>query len=431
LHPTQHAAYIRPQLAPGASIPSDQLAVEALRRAEARAAELDAAFKAFMLRAEERERQLHQELQQEREKAREREHAMQIEMLRQQITQTQQAPKQTGPDMVQLVTALAPVFGTMFAASKDSSTKSLEVQQQGLQQLMQLIVAQGNKPQPDPLSALEKLAPILQLGQKDPAANAAMMEAMGNMQLQQMAMMAQMLETFGGQSDAPSPILEMVKTIAEGMVAMTQAANADQQRARMQQMAQLPAPQPQRQVIQQVPQQRPQAVPAQQPQRRANTPVPYQTIDAAVVPEATPKPMKLNPVMLNFLPAEFQAPEWKHIVVALHEGRPVEQVAAAIARQIGHLDEFNLLPAVLVDYHTNPAASLRALVQPLPVYTENAAYCEQVIDATIQAMLEFGVLQLAEPATDEEESEGEEEEDDVDGDGEAMPGDDVVAEPVN
>lgn len=419
-------------LAPGASIPSDLLAVDALRRAEARSAELEAKLTAMLQRAEERERALQEQLREERDKAREREHQLQLEMLRVQITQrTDNTPKRSlAEEMAPIVAALAPVLGTMVQASKESGAKSLELQQQGMQQLLNLIVAQGNKPQPDPLDTVAKLTPLLTATQKDPTANVAMVEAMGNMQLQMTGMMAQMIETFGAASsgDSTPPWLPIVQTIAQGMMQMSQAAQADQQRQIMlaQQQRQFAAPQapivvapPRPAVVPGTPTQSQSPTQPAQASQSGTSGVPFHTIDNTPPPVMPAAPIKLNAAMLDLLPNAFRTQEWKGIIVGLHERKPPDMIGTVIARHIGHLDEFEMLPDVLHDYHLDPPGALRRLVQPLPIFAADIAYCEAVIEHTVQAMLEHGVLQYADPENPEDEGD--------EGDGDEEPANELAA----
>lgn len=381
------------QLPPGASLASDQLAVDQLRRAEADRASLQAQLNAIQQRNEERERQLQEELRKAEEKARDEAHRAQLAIMQKQIellSTPKEPPKAAIAEYTPLIAALAPVLATMITAGKEQQQAMLAAQQQSMQQFMALMVEQSKRPQPDPLAAIEKLAPLLALNKPDTAANAALFETMGNLQLQNMGMMAQMVESLGSQGDSSSPWVEVLKQLAGNAVQVAQAWQADQQRQAIERQQQARALPPQ------VVQSRPIAAatptqPAAQTQQPA-PPVAYHTIPAQPARPTQMMPMKLTPAMLDMLPQEFRTPEWKGIIVGLHEMTPAEEIGTTLARYIGHLDEFHMLPTVLTDYHVNPPDVLRRLVQPLPVYTTHRDYIEQVIEATVQAMFAEGIL---------------------------------------
>lgn len=409
LHPQERAMYeariaqqqrMHPsvQLPPGASLASDQLAMDQLRRAEARSAELDARLAAQMQRQEERERALSEQLREQSERSREELHKVQLDMMQKQIAMAAAAkdetPKVTIADYAPLLAAAAPLIAAMITSSREAASEAAKVQQAGMQQIMALMAEQSKRPVADPLDAVTKLAPLFQATQKDPAANAAILETMGNLQLQNMGMMAQMIETMGGgHSDSPPVWLPVVQQIAGGLIQMSQAMAADSSR----QIMQAAAPPPQ--MVRQMPspqQPQPQPQPQPRPPQRSND-VPYQTVD---------KPLKITPAMLDLLPEAFRTPEWKGIIIGLHDMRDPAEIGTMLARHIGHLNEFTMLPPVLTDFHVDPPNALRRLVSPLPIFTSNRPYVEQVVNATVQALFDEGVLSLAEPS-DEDENEAE------------------------
>lgn len=419
------------QLPPGASLASDQLAVDQLRRAEADRASLQAQLNAIQQRHEERERQLQEELRKAEEKARDEAHRAQLAIMQKQIellSAPKEPPKAAIAEYTPLIAALAPVFATMITASKEQQQAMLAAQQQSTQQIMALVVDQAKRPQPDPFAAIEKLAPLIALNKPDTAANAALFETMGNLQLQNMGMMAQMVESLGSQGDNSSPWVEVLKQLAGNAVQVAQAWQADQQRQAIERQQQARALPPQ------VVQSRPIAATApMQPvtqSQHAAPPVAYHTIPAQPAQPTQAMPMKLTPAMLDMLPQEFRTPEWKGIIMGLHEMKPAEEIGATLARYIGHLNEFDMLPVVLADYHVNPPDVLRRLVQPLPVYTTHRDYIEQVIEATVQAMFAEGVLVHGdEDPEDPDDAAGEQDEGiDVEGVVEAAAGEDADEE---
>ena len=122
--------------------------------------------------------------------------------------------------------------------------------------------------------------------------------------------------------------------------------------------------------------------------------------------------VNLNPAMLDYLPAEYRTPEWRAIIIALHEGQDPEHVGRMIGKHLDHLVDFDLLPPALAHVLVEPREALTRLVQPLPIYTANHAYCEVVIEETLQALYQLGTLELTqeeeEPGDEEPEDEGDE-----------------------
>ncbi len=425
LHPSVQEAFVASllrqptaALPPGATMPSDQLAMEQLRRAESRSAELDAKLTAFMQRAEERERALTEQIREERDRHRDELHKAQLSAMEQRMAMmtSMDAKKPNVTEYAPLVAALAPVLTTMVSSGKEQQTAMMTAQQQATQQFLALIADQAKKPPQDPLAAVEKLMPLFTAKSSSETTNAALFEAMSTAQMNQMGMMAQMVESFAAQTNGGEPPawLPVVQQIAAGILGMQQAAAADRQRAMMlaaQNAQQRPPMQAQTMPV------RAPAAPAQAPASPAPSPeVQVYPTPSAAAPVEAPKPQPAtagNPYGLDVsildvaLPQEFRTPEWKSLIMAMHEHAPADKVGVTLAKYIGHLDEFEMLPGVLAQYHGDPVASLRMLMQPLPVYTGNPAYCEQVAEQTVQQLFALGVLV---PAGEDEESEEEEEE---------------------
>jgi len=414
----------------GATFNSDQLAVDQLRRMEADRASLQTKLDALLERADARERDYEKQLREQQERHREELHNLRLEALKAELTAKTAAPAPQGLKVPELIAALAPfapVFAAFVTSSKESATKSMEVQQQGLNQLMQLMVSQANRPSPDPLSAVEKLMPLLTAQRGGGGeGHAALVEALGNMNLQQTAMVAQLLEGLAAQGggDSTPAWLPIVQQIGQGMLAMAQGAAADRQRAMLGTTPQFAAPP------------RSLGAPPAQVTRPAPQPTAYRTLDeepaqvpqapqvAAPQPIVTPPPqpmVNLNPAMLDYLPAEYRTPEWRAIIIALHEGQDPEHVGRMIGKHLDHLLDFDMLPSALGNFLVEPREALARLVQPLPIYTANHAYCEVVIEETLQALYQLGTLEL----TQEEEEPGDEEPED---EGDETPEEDVEAQ---
>lgn len=408
-------------LPPGASTASDMIALEQLRKAEAEKAQLQARLEGEQRRNEEFRARMEKEAREARDSAREREHQLQLDNLKMQMQfMGQSKPSGSPAEYAPLIAALAPILTALVTAGRDASTRTAEVAAQGSQRMLELLVSQANKPAPDPLAAVTALAPILALNKPDPTANLAQMEAMGSMQLQMLGMVAQMMETFGSQGgNEESPWMAIIKQVMTGVQQMQAAAQADQIRSRM-----LAANNPQ----QQQPMVQVTRPAAQAPAVPSSAPVsvPYETMsnDMPAAPQNAPVVLPqeaaisqlaaqagIPPEMLDImLPTEFRTSEWKMIILSLLAKREPDAISDLIARHISHLDDFGMLPIGLQEYHLDPQAAFRSLVQPLPVYTSDPAYCEVVIEGIYQAMLRLGVLQEAEDEGTDDAETGEDEE---------------------
>lgn len=405
--------------APGATFSSDQLAVDALRRAESEKAELRAKLDAVTERAAEREREYEKTLREMQERQREELHALRLDMLRAELGSKREPQGLKVPELIAALAPFAPVFAAMVTSTKESTTKSMEIQQQGLNQLVQLMVSQANKPSPDPLAAVEKLMPLLAGPTRGGESNAALIEAMSNANLQQTAMTAQLLEALASSGGESQPAwLPVVQQIGAGLVQMAQGMAADRQRA-MLGAPQLGAPQrPLPATVQSAPLQR------QAPPQATAPQTPYRTLDEEAPQPQPPQPqpqapvgpqkplVRLNPAMLDLLPAEYRTPEWRAIILALHEGRDPMQVAEMLAKHLVHLIDFDMLPQQLAGFGDDPRESLFTLVKPLPIYTANNAYCAAVIENTLGVLYEMGRLVQEDEEPEETEETDEEPEDD-------------------
>lgn len=398
-----------------ASMPPDaqRFIEEQLRKAETDRATAAAELKALQREAAEKERRFAEEMRAAEERVREARHRAEIDALTARIEANRDTAANAKPGMTpaELIAAFAPfvpVLVTLISSGKEAQTKSLEMQQQGFQALMTATMDAAKKPQPDPLDFIAKLAPLFEVNKKDPIAQVKMFEAQNNAQLQNMAMMTQLLETMAqmnaGEQD---PIwVRVIEMVGQQIKTISQAGIMDQvagQRPALPSGAQRVAPQ----------------VPL------ATRPNPMQTIDnapvnlagtstpQAVVPEVLPHEI-LPAHVVAMLPLEFQSREWQLIIRALHTEAEPEAVGVMIAKHVNHLADFDMLPGALVGFTDNAEVAFQTLLAPLPI-SANKPYCEAVINATLEACVELGLLAHADDDGEdngEENEEGGEEQDD-------------------
>ena len=393
-----------------AGVPPDaqRFIEEQLRKAETDRATAAAELKALQREAAEKERRFAEEMRAAEERVREARHRAEIDALTARIEANRDSAALAKPSMspAELIAAFAPfvpVLVTMISSGKEAQTKSLEMQQQGFQALMTATMDAAKKPQPNPMEIITQILPLLEMNKKDPIAQVKMFEAQNNAQLQNMAMMTQLLETManmnaGEQDPMWVRVIEMVgaqiKTISQAGI-MDQVAG---QRPALPSGAQRVAPQ----------------VPL------AARPNPMQTIDnaapvnlagtstpAAVVPEVLPHEI-LPPGVVAMLPLEFQTREWQLIIRALHTEADPEAVGVMIAKHVNHLADFDMLPGTLVGFTDNAEVAFQSLLAPLPI-SANKPYCEAVVNATLEACVELGLLAVVGEEGEDEGTEEEEE----------------------
>jgi len=422
----QHAAMGYPGMTPAQStIPTEQFAAEQLRKAEATVAALTAKFDNLVQRSEERERQYEKLIRDAETKHREQLFALQIEH----VKAGQANSNQSFASIAAALAPFAPVAAAYFTSGRDSAAKSMEVQQAGMSKVMELAVAQANRPAQDPTAMIEKFLPILLplMTQDRSASNIALFEAMSSMQMNQMALVAQMAETLAQQGPQDSPLMAVIQNIMGNVGGLVNGWRADQQRAQLAAPPQMPV----RAIAQSTPVQQPVAQPAPQP---GTSGVAYQSGEPprAPAPQAPMAPLPptssggLNPAMLNLLPTEFRTPEWKRIIMALHTHEPSHKVGSMFAMHVGHLVHFDMLPQALSPILVDPHETLKLMLQQFPIYTQDQGYCEEVIEAAIQGLLHLGIIESAEdePEVDSEEAEESEEGDEADEEGDEDAGED-------
>lgn len=448
LHPSQRGGYARSYRmgsspAPGATVASDQLAIRQMEKQEAEKAAQIAKLEAQNQALLERLDRQAEEAKKEREEAREERHRAELRALEarmEALAKPQETKSNSSADLIAALAPFAPVLATMISSNKEASSKSLEVQQQGLTQLMQATLSQANKP--DSTSEMIKTflpmaMPLIQgmMENKSPAAQAQLFNSMVENNLNSVAMMAQLIEAFAGSGDQEPWWLPMVRETMTGVVGMTE--------AYMQGQGGLPGQLPQP-AMRPLPEPHPGALPQGQPAQPGASAYSTVNLDEAPAMQPTPTPQPepqhapmggvapaptqptahemeealkadaspLHRLMLTQLPPDFQTPEWRIIALALHQTDDVEEVANFISGHVSHLMNFGLLPAALLDIEEDPARALDRVMGPLPISKENPKFAAAVLRAVITALVEDGFLEKPSSIID-------------------TTGEDVVAEPTS
>lgn len=411
MDPIKRAEYLG-QLPPGATLASDQLAMQQLAETKSALAKLEERYAQESKEAARLRSEMEKRLEEQRREAQEAKHRSELELVRATMASQQAetkamltAMRETKPEPVDrtaqiqaftaIAAAIAPVIATFISASKESSSKALEVQQNGLATLMNATLAQANRP--DPTMEMFKtmgpmLIPLLQglMDQKSPATQAALFNTVAENQLNSVAMMAQLIESFsGGDKDEPW-WLPMVRETLQGAVQVGQAMmEANQQTQQQQSQPRLPQSQPAF----------PQAT-GQAPVMRDEEPA-----VRAVSPAQTNESKTALGGIMAMLPERFRTPEWRLILTNMHdETMPVGDVAEMLAEHIAHCIRFDVLPEQLEGVLESPEEVLGEVLSVLPLARKSPERGQEIIAQTIVVWTEAGML---DPEDDTLDVEGE------------------------
>lgn len=413
------------------TIPSDQLAMQQVQKLEAETAKLRAALDTERQKSEERLRTLEQQVVEQRAAAERARHEGEMKALSAKIEALMAersrpvepvAPKQDLASIVAALAPLAPVLVALIQSNRASADKALEIQHQGMNQVMTAALATANRPAPDPLAGLKDLLPLAipliqnMISSKSPEAQATMISAMADSQMQTAAMYAQLLESMAnmsGPSEPRSMVAEILPHVFAGIQKIGEAM-ASQSGAQPQQPRQLGAGQPQH-VIQHAPQQRPQPAPSAHYQTVEDAPhAPVIQATPQIVADATPPDVTSAPVSFDvegivaFLPEGMRTGEWRAWLTMLHRGTSSRKMGGVLAHLVVTAMENDQLPPDMVEsIQRSPVDALRGLAAFLPITTQNGDYVESVIHWTM-----ISLNQIVTEAQAEADAEGDEDEDD-------------------
>lgn len=328
--------------------------------------------------------------------------AMQLQMqqiqqsFQQQMMALQQQPKDDST--MQLLVA-------MLSSNKDTAATALQQQmammqmqsQQAAEQQKLLVTIMTKAGQGDK----EYLALVKEMmNQKGPETQAALMNAMLEMQVTAAGALANLVkETMPEEPpiwlQAVMGGLSTVQNVANDMIDESRAKRGaspkyQQQAYQMgpgQQPAQLPAGNVRTVVIDEQGQPVQAGTPVQQPVMQAPPP----GADPAVQARLDAAAQKLDQ-MAALLPEDFRTVEWRTILIQLHAQLPVEHVAHLLTRHLAHLLEFRGLPQALSELPDRPKTSLLNVVGYLPIAADAPEYTRQVIEMTVDFLREEGYV---------------------------------------
>lgn len=408
-------------LPPGATIASDQLALKQIADLKAEIAELRAARNGLIEKLEDERRRHADEIRRlvervektERE-ARDREYKTQIEALEKRLLERDKQKQTSVADYAPVLSALAPVLTAMLTSGRDVTAKAAESQTQLMTTLLQ---TQAQNKNSQGLEMVKALAPVVtplileMVKARGPEAQAKAYETLAESSMQQIAMMAQFLQTMAQSQGEQSPWLPFIQQAISGIMETIGTYLESKKQAQATSPPRIIAggravplpPPPTAQAA------RPPAQAAQAAQGPAvvDGPSPatvgatYHTASAtpaapaapATPPKAAgqPSPKLLVEAMMMSpqLPAEYKTPEWRELFLAIHKLEPVEQVAQKFVDHCAELAQGARLPPGLHDLFEDPEAALQRVLPRLPVVQYAEEYARQLfaqIVAYVQAV---------------------------------------------
>lgn len=427
LDETARAHYLNPPApatppAPGATMASDQLLFQELESAKIRAQKLEEMLERERQERIARERDAERNLEKMRLDAQEQKHASEMKLITERMEaqaaetrntlqlmrETRVEPKPFNIEaMATAVAAVAPVLVAFIQSSKESANKSLEVQQQGMNALLNATLDQTRRPD-STMEMIKSMGPLLMplitnmIDQKSPATQAALFNTVAESQLNSVAMMAQLIESFaGGEKDEPWWLPMMRETLAGAVKvgeSMMEAQQAQQQQ-QQQQVQQRPMP------AFQVPDNGMSGVTFPGEQQQA--PAPQQP-----APQPAAKKSKLSEGgIMSMMPEEFRTPEWSKLIKLIHdEDADAKDVGEFLAEHIAHCIRFEILPEPLANIAAAPAETLDGILKVLPIYRQSRARANTIVASTIATLDELEVLERPDGVIDvQSEPEGESE----------------------
>lgn len=390
------------QLAPGATMASDQVAMRELSETKAALAETRAELKAFVDKHDTETQRLRDQLADERERAREARHQAEMKLMMERIEMAEKArqapaaePQQSA---IERFAWLAPVLVAWLESNGNKDAKAIEMQQNGMKTLLEASLQQSNRADPGMEMMKSVVMPMMlkQMEAKSPKALAELYNATTENNLNSVAMMAQLIEAFAANQENEPWWLPMVKETMNGAMGITEHI-MNSQRPEPPRM-QPGAPPPQQM-----------AAPPQAPQEAV-----YKTETAqppAPAPQATEdqsRPQNVQEaLMLGMLPPDFQTKPWKRIVLALHKDTNLERVVNTVTQHLEHLIEFDDLPQLLADLVDYPEEALQRVLQPMPAFQQRRDFVEAVYSNVLLALREDGYIVLDVEQETEQEQRGE------------------------
>lgn len=386
--------------APGATVASDELAMKQAAKLEAAVARLEAEllasrqkYESDVLRLRDENAKLHADMIESRQKA-------EMRALESRLEAALSAPKDTGPKIdlagiAAILAGVAPMVQAMVSSNAEKQSLALKAQQEGMQQLMQATLSQANRDGglKEMLTTFGPLlVPIVQqfMGQRDPEKQAALYEAMANTNLNQFAMIAQLIEAQSASMPEPPAWMALLQQALGSAVAMAEKYTTTPGGLPGQRQAPPELPRPVGVV---------QTAKAVQPAPGA----PVQYVDDQNVPRRLPPNAE---ALLRFLPEDLQGNGWEEFLRHLHstpQWSP-QWLGEGLAELIVTGVENDTLPKTLgglVQEGADYRAILLGSLERVPAVLERPRYVEEVVDVAVAEL-----HRMVNEAQAEDESQG-------------------------
>lgn len=358
------------------SMPSDQVAMDALQHTRAELAEARSIRERERAEAAERERKrdeemlaLRREMLEQQRLASERQAKAEIDNLKQLIADMRNQPVAAAPkrdilDYVPMITALVPVLTAFISASKDQAARLAEAQTASMTATVNALAKPDNsKPSQSPwallIPALPAIMPFFMklMEERSPSKIAELVGTMGESNMTMLSLVGQLVQqAMGSQPD--NPWMPIIQQAIENMtsVAQTMATTASGKP-----VGTTPAPQaPQTQVV-----------PSNEQRER----------ELAMLKQMTPEQLTQLIQQQPNTPKDFLTPAWQQIFLDLHRNTAVGVVAENLANLLQSLDDQKALPVIfngLFNEGTDAAEILWRFMGQLPVAFLNNAYAQEV-----------------------------------------------------
>lgn len=383
--------------APGATVASDELAMRQLSKLEGELAQARSEMRASVDKLAGENDRLRAEIAQRDRQIETERHNAQLAALEARIAamSDRKAPESSVKDYAPVLAAIAPVFQAMMTSRASETSEGLRAQAQVLQTM-----AAASKPASNDgmIELFKVVGPMLlpiftdSMKQRGPEAQAALFQSMAESNLNNVAMMAQLIEAFasaGGGKEEPW-WLPMVKEALGGVVSVAQAYT--QQPGGLPGQRPLP-PKPQGALAGYS------TVGNGQPAPQ-HAPAPQQAARPASV-ASPPKVASHLELLFQLLPGDYQSPEWRWILAALHADPPTaaDKIAVKLTAHLEHLAGFDMLPPGLETLREHPRPTLEALLERLPITQRDPAYARAVLDQVLAYLAEDGFI-TATPAAE-------------------------------
>ncbi len=287
-----------------------------------------------------------------------------------------------------IVSAAVPLVTTVITSSKEQASKSLELQQQGVNQLITATLSRANDGKwVEPILALlPTLMPVVKdwMKSRSPEGQADLVATLSENHLTTIGMIAKLMNEMGA-GDNPPVWFPLVQSLLGQLISAAESfAKSNKASVGIPVTSKhLPA-QPTQPAL--TPAQAAAGMMVQGPQGPAQTPMqtPVQTSPQAGFGK------QIVQVVMNHpeVPADIKTPEWLHLIERLHDKAPVEEVAAYFATHMRKLD-LNL-PKMLEGFweEDNGPKLMRNLFINLPIWGMDPEYVLAFIDKAMDILTE-------------------------------------------